>query len=218
MDRDLPAAEDLSSLCPERLFRGDRGRSIVRMPGLRSPTRRIVRYVENEDRHHLAGAVTHSLLRQPRLAQTVEAPLVVSDPRRIVGQRQLLRSELGNTLGGDAGESQIALQCFMGFGLAVNGGEQQFCEYRAGAYPPKPFDRLIILLLHEEGPRLKSCRLPSQRCRAILWFGSTPGAPASNLCRGRNSPAARTAWPRSNWPRQSPPRPGRLSKSPATAD
>ena len=84
--------------------------------GLRSPTRRIVRYVENEDRHHLARAVTHSLL-PPRLAQTVEEPLVVSDPRRIVGQRQLLRSELGNTLGGDAGESQIALQCFMGFGL-----------------------------------------------------------------------------------------------------
>jgi hypothetical protein len=84
---------------------------------LRSPTRRIVRYVENEDRHHLARAVTHSLLRHPPRAQTVEAPLVVSDPRRIVGQRQLLRSELGNTLGGDAGESQIALQCFMGFGL-----------------------------------------------------------------------------------------------------
>ncbi len=66
--------------------------------------------------------------------------------------------------------------------------------------------------------RLRSCRLPSQRCRATLWFGSTPGGPASNLCRGRNSPAARTAWPRSNWPRQSPPRPGRLSGSPATAD
>ena len=64
------------------------------------------------------GDSGHSIVRMhPRLAQTVEEPLVVSDPRRIVGQRQLLRSELGNTLGGDAGESQIALQCFMGFGL-----------------------------------------------------------------------------------------------------
>ena len=117
MGRDLPDAEHLSSVAANVSSGGIPGHSIVRMPGLRSPTRRIVRYVENEDRHHLARAVTHSLLRHPRLAQTVEEPLVVSDPRRIVGQRQLLRSELGNTLGGDAGESQIALQCFMGFGL-----------------------------------------------------------------------------------------------------
>ena len=65
---------------------------------------------------------------------------------------------------------------------------------------------------------LRSCRLPSRRCRATLWFGSTLGGPASNPYRGRNSPGARTAWRRSNWPWQLPPRPGRLSGSPATAD
>ena len=155
----------------------------------------------------------------PRLAQTVEEPLVVSDPRRIVGQRQLLRSELGHTLGGDAGESQLLCNASWASAYCpVN--EQAEASNNSVNIEPEPTRRShsIALLLHEEGPRLKSCRLPSQRCRAILWFGSTPGAPASNLCRGRNSPAARTAWPRSNWPRQSPPRPGRLSGSPARVD
>jgi hypothetical protein len=44
-----------------------------------------------------------SLLRHPRLAQALEEPLVVCHPCRIVGQRQLLLSQLADRCGGDAG-------------------------------------------------------------------------------------------------------------------
>ena len=60
-------------------------------------------------------------------------------------------------------------------------------------------------------------RPPSQRCRANRWFGSKPAVPASNPCRERNSPAARTASARPNSPPRSRARPGHLRGSPATA-
>jgi hypothetical protein len=45
-----------------------------------------------------------SFFRHPRLAQALEEPLVVSHPCRIVGQRQLLLSQLADRCGGDAGQ------------------------------------------------------------------------------------------------------------------
>ena len=44
-----------------------------------------------------------SFFRHARFAQALEEPLVVCHPCRIVGQRQLLLSQLADRCGGDAG-------------------------------------------------------------------------------------------------------------------
>src|SRR5271166_2174899 len=100
----------------------------------------------------------HSLLGHPRLAQALEEPLVVGHPRRIVGRRQLLLSQLGDGLAGDAVDREVTLERFVGVCLLPSQRERrreyEFGENVAALRPPKPFDGLIVLSLHEKGPSL----------------------------------------------------------------
>ena len=59
---------------------------------------------------------------------------------------------------GDAVDREVTFERFVGVcllpGQRKRRGEYEFGENVAALRPPKPFDGLIVLLLHEKGPSL----------------------------------------------------------------
>jgi hypothetical protein len=101
------------------------------------------------------GYVYYQLTGDP---QALEEPC--TPPTSIFGQRQLLLSQLGDGCGcgGDAVDREVTFERFVGIScLPVQRERRREYKVReniAAFGPPKPFDCLIVLSLHEEGTTL----------------------------------------------------------------
>src|SRR4029077_4614965 len=109
----------------------------------------------------------YSTLRHASLAQSVEEPLVPSNPLGIVRQCKLMRAQLGNRCSLDKRIRKVVIKRLLRLGR-VAGQRESRRERQIGkgievCRAAHPINGRLVLLLHEERPSLVEVEKPERR-------------------------------------------------------